>query len=324
MRRCCPPAPQWYGCVVRGLVPSIGSLLLLLGCLRGDLPRWPAEELEGGDLTGGDPAPRCTWSSFSTPVLLDGVNSSSQDWDPSLSEDMLELFFSSTRGGGLGENDLYRATRVSVTDPFGEVENLTALNSSAIDSGPNLSADSLTLYFTSTRSGYSTVYRATRAAPAAPFGAPVELHGVVDLLSFEIVEADVSRDELRLYLHATTGAGSTLWLATRYDAAGEILGLQQLRELDGSGEEAFPCISADERTIYWSQCPGGGGPCDIWLAQRPDSLARFGAPRPLDEVNSVSNEDDPDISADGSVLLFSSNRPGSSNDDLWLTRRECR
>ncbi len=49
-----------------------------------------------------------------------------------------------------------------------------ALNSTAADTGPNLSFDGLTLHFASFRSSNWEIYSSTRLAPGAPWSPPVQ------------------------------------------------------------------------------------------------------------------------------------------------------
>jgi Tol biopolymer transport system component len=92
---------------------------------------------------------------FGTPEALAGVNSSTaNDGQPSLRRDGLEIFFFSTRPGGLGMQDLYSASRASVKESWSTPVNLGPLvNSPAPDTRPSLSWDGTTLYFGSGRPG---------------------------------------------------------------------------------------------------------------------------------------------------------------------------
>ncbi len=82
------------------------------------------------------------------------VNSSSWDYQPSISADGLSLFFTSGRPGGLGPDDIWVTTRATVSDPWGPPVNLgPQINTSADEFCPNISADGSTLYFTSSRPG---------------------------------------------------------------------------------------------------------------------------------------------------------------------------
>jgi hypothetical protein len=64
------------------------------------------------------------------------------------------LYFSSTRSGGLGAQDIYSATRASTAGPWSAPVNLGSdVNSAAGETRPSLSWDGITLYFGSTRTG---------------------------------------------------------------------------------------------------------------------------------------------------------------------------
>ena len=76
------------------------------------------------------------------------------DQGPTLRTDGREIFFFSTRAGGVGGADLWTSTRRSVHDPWSTPVNLgSPLNSAASDQQPNLSGDGRTLLFASSRSG---------------------------------------------------------------------------------------------------------------------------------------------------------------------------
>ncbi len=88
------------------------------------------------------------------------------DQGASLRTDSREIYFFSTRTGGLGGNDLWTSTRRSVHDPWSPPVNLGApMNSPAADQQPGLSFDGRALFFASSRSGSSggtDIYVSTR------------------------------------------------------------------------------------------------------------------------------------------------------------------
>jgi hypothetical protein len=92
--------------------------------------------------------------SFEPPTPVMELNTGSNDQQPSVRRDGLEVIFTSDRPGGIGNLDLWVATRASTSDPWSNPQNLgTAVNSTAADARPALSWDGTELYFGSTRSG---------------------------------------------------------------------------------------------------------------------------------------------------------------------------
>lgn len=100
----------------------------------------------------------------------------------------------------------------------------------------------------------------------------------------------------------------------------------QARPLEGVNtpwNEGAQCIAADGRALVFNVCntPEGFGSCDIYLSRK--SGDRWSRPENLGaSVNSKWMERQPALSADGSVLYFSSDRPGGyGGRDIWRSRR---
>jgi Tol biopolymer transport system component len=93
---------------------------------------------------------------FAAAQLVPGANSASEDGQPNVRRDGLELFFFSNRPGALGmTNDIYAATRAGTREPWSTPVNLGPDVNSAggSETRPSLSWDGTTLYFGSTRPG---------------------------------------------------------------------------------------------------------------------------------------------------------------------------
>jgi hypothetical protein len=103
--------------------------------------------------------------SFGPPAPVSELNTVSNDQQPSVRRDGLEVIFTSDRPGGLGLSDLWVATRASTSDPWSTPQNLGApVDGSAVDARPALSWDGTELYFGSTRQGGSQdLYVSTRS-----------------------------------------------------------------------------------------------------------------------------------------------------------------
>src|SRR4051812_8198386 len=94
-------------------------------------------------------------SAWSAPVNLGAlVNSAFDDYGGALSKDGLSLYFTSTRPGGFGGEDLWVSQRPGEDDPFGLPINLgSVVNTTAADRTPGLSRDGHWLFFASNRTG---------------------------------------------------------------------------------------------------------------------------------------------------------------------------
>ncbi len=93
---------------------------------------------------------------FTPAALVGGVNTTEPlagDSDPALSPDERVIVFSSNRSGGVGNGDLYYATRSNADLPFSAPLPIPTVNSVFGDGDPMLTADGCTLYFSSLRTG---------------------------------------------------------------------------------------------------------------------------------------------------------------------------
>ena len=203
------------------------------------------------------------------------VNSPCQEARPCITHDGLALYFQSTRPGGLGGSDLYVTTRVTILDPWGVPENLgQPVNSSAWDMSPSISADGLSLYFSSNREKLGTIYWAlgyiyvtTRPTIDAPWSTLKKLGPTVNPgLAYDSDYPRISVDGLFLYFRRVYSSESVYsgergqWIATRTSVRdawshAAYLGLRG----------ASPCFSPDGSTmIFCSRGYGGYGEADLF------------------------------------------------------------
>ena len=205
------------------------------------------------------------------------VNSSISELGVCLSPNGLELYFQSSRSGGLGADDIWVSKRTSRGEPWGEPVNLgSAVNSELDEYNPCLSGDGLELYFVHGRwdpedaPTEESIYVTRRATVDDLWGEPEDLGPVVNS-------------------HACQ---DTPWISSD----GRVL--------------MFTDIWICEPR------PGGLGGTDIWFTRRSSKEAEWTTPLNLgNPINSVFDEDFPMISADGSTLYFSSSRFNFINYD---------
>jgi len=147
-------------------------------------------------------------------------------------------------------------------------------------------------------------------------------------------DPDLSTDGLSLFFGSNRPGGvgdADLWITTRPaidDPWAEPVNLGPI--VNGSFSEGDPSIPADGLSLYFSDWanprPGGHGNYDIWVTTRKTTDDDWGPAVNLGPPFNTSYQDwSPNISADGLLLLFTSNRPGGSGgDDTWMTRRATR
>jgi len=268
---------------------------------------------------------------FGTPENLGPlINSSIYDATPCISVDELSLYFTSARPGGSGKWDIWVSTRATMDDPWGEPENLgPVVNSSAKDFAPCISADELSLYFTSDRPGGLwgwDIWVSTRATTDDPWEEPENLGPVVNSSAYDSA-ACISADGLELFLcsRRSGGLGSDdIYVSTRVtpdDPWGKPVNLS----FNNSAKEGYPSISSDRLTLFFASFKNGGlGEDDLWMTTRPTKDDDWGIPVNLGlPVNTSGHDGSPSISADGTTLYFYSDTPDGIVDvDLWQTSLE--
>jgi hypothetical protein len=276
------------------------------------------------------------YSTWSAPVNLGPtVNSPFADITPEISKDGLSLYFSSTRPGGFGSNDLWVSRRActDMGDPdcaWGAPVNLgETINTAGIDAAPHLSRDGHLLFFTSERpGGFGSndiwVSRRTHTHDDFAWEAPVNLGPGVNGAQFD---AGPSLRRPEFYFTSGPAAAGPLDVYVSL-VAGNTFGPRTLvAELSSAGNELKPSIRFDGREIFVSSDrtdrPGSMGLQDIWVSTRKSNADAWSLPVNLGPpVNTTFQDQQPAISDDGTMLLFASNRPGGSGGlDLYLATR---
>ncbi len=276
------------------------------------LPPTPAAPLTPTDvLTSPD------WEWTAPENLGPGVNTAHTEQSPYLSADGLTLFFASNRPGGQGGLDLWVCRRGSPDVPFGGAVNLgPRVNTAGAEGAPSLSGDGLTLAFVRGTGMGSEVWLARRPTPDAGWAEPVPAGAGINTRAGEF-RPWLAADGLTL----TFARGDAIWSAARPTADAPFSVARPL----GTDRLIFggPAVAADGRTLLLARHDRPAGKTHLWLARvgdpaRPlDGLAPVGPP-----VTGSHADADPAPSADGRVVLFSSDRPGGLGGiDLWLTRR---
>jgi len=262
------------------------------------------------------------------------LNSPHADGTTCLAPDGLSFYFGSDRPGGYGMYDMWVATRPTTSDAWGTPVNLgAAVNASADDGCPSVSADGLELYFTSDRSGGHGSYDiwvTTRPSVLDPWGEPVNLGQTVNSSRFDATPT-LSFDGLSLYFGSNRDKAGTAYShlcyiyvttrPTRDDPWGPPVKLGSTVNPGLEYDSDHPSISADGRVLFFtSNRPGSiGDSWDLWMATRPTTDAEWATAMNLGSaVNDSLNDLWPNISPDGSTLFFLSERAGGlGGEDIW-------
>lgn len=212
----------------------------------------------------------------------------------------------------------------NLTAPFGTPMNIGGVNTSSTESWGWLSADGLTIYFTSTPSGLAdyNIYTATRAQPSGNFSnaRPLDAVNTTSTESRPVLSAD----GLHLFIeYAPVGANMHIYTATRASTAADFPAPMTAAAVNSNGIDANPWISADGRTLYLASTRSGAnaGDYDIFRATRATTTMPFGMPTAVSELNMSNTVDDaPVLSADGLEIFFASTRGvvgASARNNIW-------
>jgi Tol biopolymer transport system component len=245
------------------------------------------------------------------------INSTSDQGEFDMSFDGLELYFGSDRPGGVGDWDIWFATRATPDDDWGVPVNLgNKVNGSKDDWAPSISADKLSLYFSSDRPGnrgYWDLWVTTRASVSDPWGAPVNLGPTVNVSPGSQIHPSISADELSLYFGSNREKRGTpysdlcyIYVTTRVttnDSWSEPLRLGPAVNPGIEYDSDWPSISEDGLSLFFSRWTSDGAALqvatrtsvsDSW--NRSVSLGLFGVC--------------PCFSPDGSTIYFCSGKYG--------------
>jgi hypothetical protein len=199
-------------------------------------------------------------TAFAAATAVDGVRGyDGSDGTPCISADGLTLYFYSTRSGGVGARDLWSASRASATAAFASAKLLAGPNGTSNDYLPWISADELTLMFSSSRGGSTDVYSTKRAKRTDNFPAPTALAGVNGASSNE-ERAAWSNDGLTIYFSSNRAGGVgdvDIWVGTRADLQRNFGGLTNLRVVNSTSEDVDVSLSRDETELVFASSRSG-------------------------------------------------------------------
>lgn len=215
---------------------------------------------------------------WTTAIPVDEVNSLAPDGCPIESPNGRELFIASARSGSLGAMDIYVANRKSDNDPWSAPVQLEApVNSTANDFCPTpLPGGSL--LFVSNRTDADQDCNTVAGAG----------------------------DIYYTRLHPVRAPQEPVNLGCEADGSGPNFG----------GAEFSPSlVTTDEGTWLFFSSTGLASNQDIYVSEL-GADGRYGTPARVDELSTGSADQMPNVSPDGRVIVFLSNRPDLAGSDL--------
>ncbi len=262
----------------------------------------------------GPPAPRSEAGtpiiqvrdlSFGEPRLVPGLGTeSSIEDDPTLTADLLELYYNSNRASSVGW-DIWRSVRSSVDDAWPEPELVVELSGPGQDTTPGISADGLTIWLGRTQScgprgGLLVATRADRQSVWTEPQCVNELNSEAEDLAPEVTQNGLL---MVLTSNRTLDRGMDLFQLRRPSLASSWSAAEPLDSVNTDARESEGHLSQGGRLLLFASTRDSEQR-RLYLAYRDTPDAPFRTPEPLSLVAPVADESDPWISEDMSTLYF--------------------
>jgi hypothetical protein len=244
--------------------------------------------------------PTCSGVTFEMSAQIVGLSSADPDLYMRLSPDELTAYFSRQAPDELP----FVATRPSVTAPFSTPVPLTITGNGTLETTSlTVTADGLTLYFTSNRTGTMggrDIWRATRAATATAFGSITAMAA----LNSTGTENDVTvlPDHSAIYFSSNRSGTYRIYRASRtgtsFDPPVEVFA-------DGAMTVQRMTVAADELTLLYAE------PDDIRISTRASTSVPWLPGAAIPAIDAVGQDFPTWISTDLCRLYYSSDRSGN-------------
>jgi hypothetical protein len=254
---------------------------------------------------------------FGAPVLVQELAATGYlDFKETLTADMLDIYFVSDRPGGPGNQDVWHAKRAHVSDAWGIPNCVLEVSSPLQETGPAVSPDGLTLWFSSDRAGGKggyDIWVSTRANSAVATWSPpkvvAELNTAGDEFPRPPIQSGLTMPPS--YREKLPNNQFQTFLTSRASPTAAWTAPTRLAEVDTSNIDTDGFMTDDELALYFSSDRVVVGDQDLYLARRTSPQAPFTSFAPITELNTAHQERDPWVSRDGREIYFSSDKSGT-------------
>ena len=256
---------------------------------------------------------------FGPPVEVDEISTQQEEDDPTLTGDMLEMYFNSNRAGS-NAGDIWKTVRNDTNDLWGVPVRVAELSTTGNDSIPEVSYDGLWMSITrQSADGTLDIYVSARASRSDPWSTPVAIPELNS--TTEDAGGTMTADLRTLYLFTMPSGHFDLYAATRASPTDRWSSPALIAELSTMTFEGDPCPDGTGAIVAFSSLRvGGQGSYDLWTSSRPWADAPYEPAVPLTELNTADSERDPWLSPDGRVIYFESDRSGGKAHIFKATR----
>ena len=239
---------------------------------------------------------------------------------PALSDDGCTLIYS------INSYTHYVSTRESIDKRFGKRRRIGHSGSGFAVAPGGLMAVFCSARNSSAAEGWrGDIYFTKRASVGEPFETEQLVEFDSDVSGWSLQSPYLTGDGLTMYFDSSGPPENSrfkvrLWISTR-ESLDDPFGkpVQLPGKINGYDKSMSPHVTADGCVMIFTLREHKDG--DLWMSSRSSPELPFGAPVKLPPSINVDrfNDRSPTLSADGKVLIYSSNRDGKSR--LWQSRR---
>jgi hypothetical protein len=253
---------------------------------------------------------------FSPPSIVPSLfDPLAQDDTPTVTGDLLELYFESNRAGGVGGLDIWLSKRTSTADPWPQPVVVAQISTTFADTTPSVASDGLTIWLSSDRPGgigMRDIWVSTRPTRAAAWSTPTRVPELSTTSDDRCAGTGSATLLVNVSSDAPGGFGLTdIWFATRASTTDPWSGLAPLPEIDTASRDSCGHIADGGRAFVFGSDRQSASTTMIFLATRTTTTAPFEMPVSLSELGAPPDDAiTPWISDDLRYVVFASNRGG--------------